>query len=48
MNFYVLAGLPNMKLRTTHRMTTEILNHIIKLGKSLKKKKRKGKKVSKY
>ena len=40
------AGLPDMKVRTTHRMVTDTFNSIIKLGAGLKKKKKKkGKKV---
>ena len=44
----ILADLPNMKLRTTHRMNTDTFNTIVKLGAGLKKKKKgkKGKKVS--
>ncbi len=43
--FHLSADLPGMKMRTTHRMSTDTLNSIIKMGAGLKKKKKKGKKV---
>lgn len=39
------AALPDVKLRTTHRIGAETLATIIKLGAGLQKKKKKGKKV---
>ena len=39
----ISAGLPGVKVRTTHRMNSDTFNSIVKLGAGLKKKKKKGK-----
>ena len=34
-----------VKIKTTHKLSTDVFNSIVKLGSGLKKKKKKGKKV---
>jgi hypothetical protein len=44
-NFVVSEKMGGVKIRTTHKLSTDVFNSIVKLGSGLKKKKKKGKKV---
>lgn len=43
--FHFIEKLGGVKVRTTHKLSTDVFNSIVKLGSGLKKKKKKGKKV---
>ena len=43
--FSVSEKMGGVKVRTTHKLSTDVFNSIVKLGSGLKKKKKKGKKV---
>lgn len=45
-NFFLPEKMGSIKCRTTHRMNAETFSAICKMGAGMKKKKKKGKKVS--